>query len=86
MEASDTVFEEGPRVEVFGSSRKQWGQGMASGVVVQFPHFRVCVARHCGGGVGIGVKENRTGCPPDKAGLAKGWAKSGLVESLVSGK
>ena len=35
---------------------------------------------------GIRVKENRAGCPPDKAGLAKGWAKSGLVESLVSSK
>lgn len=38
-EASDIVFEEGPRVGVFGSSWKQWGQGMASGVVVHLSHF-----------------------------------------------
>lgn len=83
-EASDIVFEEGPRAGVVGSSRKQWGQGMASGVVYS------CLTSECGSTLvvvfGISVKENRAGCPPDEAGLAKGWARSGLDVSLVSSK
>lgn len=70
-EASDIVFEEGPRVGMFGSSWKQWGgQGMASGVVVQLSHFWVWLDTVVVV-FGIGVKENRAGCPPDEAGLAK---------------
>lgn len=43
---------------------------MASGVVVQLSHFWVWLDTVVVV-FGIGVKENRAGCPPDEAGLAK---------------